>query len=306
MVNLDQLRIFLAVAKSRSFTRAAEIVHLTQPGISKHIRQMEDYFGVPLFDRTGRKVTLTQAGEILYQAAQEIMMTIDAAERSIDDLKGLRGGKLCLGSSFPVGVYLLPPVLAKFRKLYPSVEVALEIMISDAVGPKLLANEIDLGLVSSDPRDPRLIARPFFTDELVAIVPGSHPWAAKTRIQAKHLAQETVILAARGAGTRAVMEERLRAKGIALPNIRDFGNLEGVKHAVEAGLGISVQARSVVQREIAAGSLRAVKLVGIDTAIQFFYAWRKNAHLSHAAQALVDLLESTTDHESRASAALVP
>jgi DNA-binding transcriptional LysR family regulator len=292
MINLDQLRIFQAAAQTQSFTRAAAMVHLTQPGISKHIRQMEDYFGVPLFDRARRKVELTQAGRILLEATQEIMMTIDAAERRIDDLKGLRGGKLRLGSSFPVGVYILPRVLAKFRKRYPAVEVTLEIMVSDAVGPKLLANEIDLGLVSSDPHNPQLTTRAFFTDELVAIVPRLHPWAAKKRIQVQELAKETFILAARGAGTRTVLEERLRAKGIVLPNILDFGNLEGVKHAVEAGLGVSVQARSVVQREVAAGSLRAAKLSGIDTGIQFFSAWRKNAHLTHSAQALVEVLES--------------
>jgi DNA-binding transcriptional LysR family regulator len=268
-------------------------VHLTQPGISKHIKQMEAYFGVPLFDRSSKKVALTQPGEILFEATQEIMATIDIAERRIDDLKGMRGGRLRVGSSFPVGVYILPRVLATFRKRYPGVELALEIVVSDAIGPKLLANEIDLGLVSSELHDPRLTARPFFHDEMVVIVPSSHPWAAKARIQARDLTRETVILAARGAGTRTVMEERLGAKGIVLPNVLDFGNLEGVKHAVEAGLGVSVQAGSVVQREVAGGSLCAVKLSGIRTDIEFFYAWRKNAHLTHAAQALVGLLKST-------------
>src|SRR5215831_6461194 len=125
MMNLDQLRILQAVAQSRSFTRAAEIVHLTQPGISKHVKQMEEYFGVPLFDRSGRKATLTEAGAVLYAATQEIMSTMDGAERRIDDLKGLRGGKLRLGSSFPIGVYVLPPLLAAFRKQHPAVEITL-------------------------------------------------------------------------------------------------------------------------------------------------------------------------------------
>lgn len=293
MVNLDQLRVFRAVAQSRSFTRAAEVVHLTQPGVSKHIRHMEEYFGVPLFDRAGKRATLTEAGEILFEATQGVMAIVDVAEQRINDLKGLRGGRLRLGSSFPVGVYILPRVLARFRKQHPAVEVTLEIMVSDAVGPKLLANEIDLGLVSAEPRDSRLTAQPFFNDEMVAIVPREHPWAKTARVQAPDLAQETLIVAARGAGTRTVMEERLRAKGIDLRQVLDFGNLEGVKHAVEAGLGISVQARSVVQREVAAGTLKAVKLTGIETTIRFFYAWRKNAHLTYAAQALVAMLEAT-------------
>ena len=294
MVNLDQLRIFQAVAQARSFTRAAALVHLTQPGISKHVKQMEDYFGLPLFDRASKKkVALTAAGEILFEATQEIMATIEAAERRIDDLKGMRGGRLRLGTSFPVGVYLLPAVLAQFRKLYPAVEVTLDIALSGTIGPKVLANEIDLGLVSYEPRDPRLQATAFMTDELVVIVPHSHRWAAKRRINPQELSGETNIVAARGAGTRTVLEERLKAQGIVLQNVLDFGNLEGVKHAVEAGLGISIQARSVVQREISSGSLHAVRLAGMDTTIQFFYVCRRNTHLSHAARALVALLPAS-------------
>lgn len=290
-MNLDQLRILQAVAQSRSFTRAAEIVHLTQPGISKHVKQMEEYFGVPLFDRSGRKATLTEAGAVLYAATQEIMSTMDGAERRIDDLKGLRGGKLRLGSSFPIGVYVLPPLLAAFRKQHPAVEITLEIRLSEAVETKLLANEFDLGLVSHDTRDSRLVARPFMRDELVVIVPLEHAWASKRLIRLKALATETFIVAAQGAGTRAVVEERLAEQGITLPRIMEFGNREGVKHAVEAGLGVSVQARTVVEREIAAGSLHAVRLSGVDTSIRFFYVSRRNSHLTYAAKALIALLE---------------
>jgi len=294
MVNLDQLRIFAAVAQSRSFTRAAAIVHLTQPGISKHIKQMEEYFGVPLFDRTGRKVALTEAGAILFEATQGIMAIIDVAEQRIDDLKGLRGGRLRLGSSFPVGVYVLPRVLAEFRRIYPAVEVALEICLSEAVEAKLLTNELDLGLVSHNARDPRLVAQAFLQDELVVIVPPGHKWAKKRRIDPRELAEETFIVAAQGAGTRAVVEERLKTLGIAVPNLLEFGNLEGVKHAVEAGLGVSVQARSVVRREVGAGSLHAIRLTGMDTSIEFFHVRRKNTHLTHAARELVGLLERTS------------
>ena len=290
MINLDQLRIFQAVAQSRSFTRAAALVHLTQPGISKHIKQMEEYFAVRLFDRSGKKVSLTEPGKILFEATQEIMATIDAAERRIEDLKGLRGGRLRLGSSFPVGVYLLPKVLAEFRRRYPAVEVTLEIALSERIEAKLLANELDLGLVTFDARDPRLVSKAFMTDELIAIVPRNHRWATKRRIKPQDLPAETFIVAAQGAGTRAVVEERLKAQGIVLPHVLDFGNLEGVKHAVEAGLGVSIQAKTVVQRELAAGSLHAIKLAGMDATINFYYARRKNAHLSHAAQALVALL----------------
>ena len=304
MINLDQLHVFQAVAQTQSFTRAAEVVHLTQPGVSKHIRQMEEYFGASLFDRSGRKATLTEAGAILFEATQGVMAIIDVAEQRIEDLKGLRGGRLRLGTSFPIGVYLLPRVMAQFRKKYPAVEVTLDITISGMIGPKVLSNEIDLGLASYEPHDSRLMAKEFMTDELVAIVPRDHKLAHKRHIAPHELTEDTFIFAAPGAGTRTLMEERLRDQGIVLHKVLDFGNLEGVKHAVEAGLGISIQAKSVVMREVESGSLHAIKLAGIDPTIPFFYVCRKNAHLSHAALALIEMLPTTpaSGHRSHATA----
>jgi DNA-binding transcriptional LysR family regulator len=291
MINLDQLRIFQAVAQTRSFTRAAEAVHLTQPGISKHIKQMEEYYGIPLFDRLGRKVALTQAGEILLAASQEVTVLIENAEQRIDDLKGLRGGKLALGSSFPIGVYILPRVLAAFRESYPAVEVVLEISLSEKINTGILSNKLDLGLVTHRLNDPRLLSREFITDQLVAIFPVSHRWEAKQHITPQDLLGETFVVAAQGAGTRAVLEERLHEKGLHLQNLLDFGNLEGVKHAVEAGLGVSIQARSVVQKEVADGSLLARPLAEIDDSLEYLYVRRKDKHLSNAAQAFLALLQ---------------
>lgn len=294
MINLDQLRIFRAVAQSRSFTRAAELVHLTQPGISKHIKQMEEYYGIPLFDRLGKKVALTQAGEILSEATEEIMASATAAEQRIEELKGLHGGKLVLGASFALGIYVLPGVLAAFRKRYPAVEVTVDISLSAKIMAKILANKLDLGLVSQEAHDPRLFARQFMTDELIAVVPSNHPWANRKRIRPQEFMRETFIVAARGAGVRAAVEERLKQKGIVLTNVIDFGNMEGVKRAVEAGLGISIQPQSVVQREISAGSLTGVSLAGLDDKLGRFYVCRRDKHLSNAAKAFLALLQAQT------------
>jgi len=290
MIDLDRLRIFQAVAQARSFTRAAELVHLTQPGISKHVRQMEEYFGVPLFDRLGKKIALTQAGEILFEAAQEVIALVGAAEQRINDLTGIRGGKFYLGASFPIGLYILPGVLARYRKNYPSVEVKMDISTSSKVQAGVLSNRLDVGLVSSEVHDPRLLATEFMSDDLVAIVPRNHKWSTKKQIKIQDLLGETFILSAKGAGARAVVEERLQAKGIVLQNVLDFVNSEGVKHAVEAGLGISIQPRSIVQRELSVGSLRALRLADMETKIGYFHICRKNRHISNAAQAFLALL----------------
>jgi LysR family transcriptional regulator, low CO2-responsive transcriptional regulator len=292
MINLDRLRIFQAVAETRSFTRAAEVVHLTQPGISKHIRQMEEYYGTLLFDRLGKKVALTHAGEILAEATQEIMASVTAAEQRIEELKGLRGGRLVIGASFALGIYLLPGVLAAFRKRYPAVEVTVDISLSAKIMAKILANKLDLGLVNQDTHDPRLHARQFMTDDLFVIIPRHHRWAKKKRIRPQELLGETFIVAARGAGVRAVIEERLKEKGIVLTNVVDFGNVEGVKRAVEAGLGVSIQPQSVVQRELSAGSLTGVLLAGLDAKLGRFYICRKDKNLSNAAKAFLALLQT--------------
>ncbi len=294
MISLSQLRILHAVAQTRSFTRAAEAVHLTQPGISKHIKQMEEYYGIPLFDRLGKKVALTQAGEILLAASLEVTVSMENAEQKIDDLRGLRGGRLVLGTSFPIGVYILPRILAAFRERYPAVEVALEISLSEKISVRILGNELDLGLVTHRVKDARLLSQEFMTDQLVAIFPVNHHWAVKQRITPPDLIGETFIVAAQGAGTRAVLEERLTEKGVGLENLLDFGNLEGVKHAVEAGLGVSIQARSVVGREIADGSLLALPLAEIDDSLEYLYVRRKDKHLSNAAQAFLALLRDQT------------
>jgi DNA-binding transcriptional LysR family regulator len=218
------------------------------------------------------------------------MDSVATAEQRIADLKGLHGGRVALGASFPIAVYVLPAKLAAFRKKYPDVEVTLEISLSERTAAKVLANKLDIGLVSHDVSDPRLVAKEFLMDEMIAIAPVGHAWAKKRRIRPQDLEGETVILAARGAGTRAVLEERLKEKKITLKHVYEFGNLEGVKRAVEAGLGVSVQALGGVEREIAAGFLTGVRLTGMDTKLAYYYVRRRDKHLSNAAKAFLATL----------------
>ncbi len=176
------------------------------------------------------------------------------------------------------------------RKQYPAVEVTLDISLGEKIVAKILANKLDLGLVSHEVQDLRLTCTEFMMDELIAITPTSHRWANKKQIRPRELLEETFIVAARGAGIRAVVEERLREKGILLKNVLDFGNLEGVKRAVEAGLGVSIQSQSAVRREISAGSLSGVAVAGMNAKLAHFYVHHKDKHLSNAAKAFVALL----------------
>jgi DNA-binding transcriptional LysR family regulator len=290
MQNLERLRVFQAVAQAESFTEAAELLHLTQPGISKHIKAMEEELGVSLFDREARRVSLTQAGEILYNAAKEVIGAVATAEQRIQELAGLRRGRLRVGASFPIGLYLLPRVVAGYRKAHPAIEVKLSISTTANIQAQVLDNKVDFGLVSADVQHPKLTSIVIGTDELVAIVPADHPWSNRRTLSVQDLAGETFIVAARGAGARAVVEGRLREKGIVLTDVIDFGNAEGVKHAVEAGLGVSIQPRGIVQREIKNGTLNAIRLADIDSEIHYVWIRRKNHHFSSAEQAFIQLL----------------
>lgn len=292
MDNLERLRVFHAVSQAESFTKAAEALHLTQSGISKHIKAMENELGVRLFDRVGKKVSLTQAGEILYEASKEVLASVGSAEQRIQELAGLSRGRLRVGASFPVGLYVLPRVLAAYRKEYPAVEVTLAISTTASIEAKVLDNKLDFGLVSADVHHPKLLTLAFMTDELVVIVPPEHKWANRRNIRAEELPDETFILAARGAGARATVEERLKAKGIGLTSVLDFVNIEGVKHAVEAGLGVSVQPRGAVQREVEAGTLIALRLADMESEIQYVYICRKKQFLSSAQKAFLEVLKS--------------
>lgn len=290
MTNLERLRVFYTVAQQESFTEAAESLYLTQSGISKHVKAMEEEFRVPLFDREPRKVSLTQAGEILYESAKEVLAAVASAEQRIQELSELTSGRLRVGASFPVGLYVLPGVLAAYRKEHPAIEVTLAISTTASIEARVLDNKLDFGLVSADVQHPRLLTFAFLADELLVIVPPDHKWAQRRSIKAQELRDETLIVAARGAGARATVEQRLKAKGIELTKILDFVNIEGVKRAVEAGLGISVQPRVAIQREIEAGSLAAVRLADMDPGIEYVYIGRKKQVPSSAQKAFIAML----------------
>lgn len=279
-INLNQIKVFHAVAQQQSFTRAAQALFLTQPGISKHIKDLEEYYGTRLFDRIGKKVVLTQAGELLYAAAEKIFRLVEHAKEEIDDLKGLQAGDLRIGASVTIGIYLLPAILEKFKRLYPGTRVALDIDLNRKVIGQVLDNSADIGLLGAPAEDDRLVMTPFHKDSLVVIAPGNKAWAKREGISPDDLAGETFILSRRGSGTRAIIEERLNAAGVVLRDKMEFGNTEAIKKAVEAGLGISIVSKTAVDREVQLGLLASIPLTGINMERDLYLVYRKDKYIS--------------------------
>jgi len=290
-MNLNQLRIFQSAARLLNFTRAAEELHLTQPGISKHLKALEEYYGTRLFDRLGKKQVLTQAGELLFEATSAIFNLLDGAKTRIDDLNGLAGGKLIVGASVTIGSYLLPDKLVRFRLRHPGIEIKVETAFSRQIAEKVLDNSVELGLVGHYLPDPRLLARPFLTERLVLIVSHRHPWAGrKSDVRPAELANQTLLLSKRGSGTWRIVEEFLAGKGARLGNTIELGTSEAVKQAVAANLGVSLLSEHLLDRELADGVLMAVSLAGGEPMRHLYLVQHKDRYLSLAAQAFVDLL----------------
>lgn len=290
-LNLNHLTVFHAVARLLSFTRAARELHLTQPGVSKHVKDLEEYYGARLFDRLGRKVALTQAGRILFETTAEIFSRIDESKTRIEALVGLAGGKLNIGASNTIATYILPEMLVNFRRKHPGVEIRVETGLSRHVVDKVLSNDVELGFVGHYAHDRRLLAKPFVTDRMLLIASPEHRWAArKSRVQLTELAGEPFLISKEGSGTWRIVAGLMEKEGVALEKVMELGTTEAVKQAVGANLGVSILAQRVLSKELAAGLVKSIPLAIGEPRRDLYLATLDGRRLSAAAQAFLDLL----------------
>jgi aminoethylphosphonate catabolism LysR family transcriptional regulator len=259
-VNLTQLRVFHAVAKGGSFTEAARELSITQPAVTIHIRELERYYGVRLFDRGSRRVRLTDTGQTLLEYTQRIFSLAEEAEHALENAGELRAGRLRILASLTVGGYYLPPVINLFKGQFPQILVTLFVDNSQRVVERIAELREDIGFLSGPVRDERLLVRPFLEDELVLIVPPRHQWAGRRSVSLHELKGESLILREPGSATRALVEERLHQAEI-LPLVSmELGSNEAIKRAVEMGMGVSVLSATIVRREAEAGLVRVIRI----------------------------------------------
>jgi len=288
-IDLRQLEAFLAVARHQSFTRAAQDLYLTQPAISAQIKQLERALGAQLFDRTGKKVLLTEAGTLLAQRAERIFAQVEQAREEMDDLKGLRRGHLHIGASTTPGVYLLPQLMAEFRKRYPAVQLHLTIGNTLLIEGKIARNELDLGFVGGRLSHDALAAEPFAEDELVVIACPSHPLAKEADVCLGALLHEDFIAREAGSATWRCVEAWLTTLRAELNVVLRLDSPEAVKKAVAAGLGISILSRCAVSWEGEAGLLAILKVAGFSLKRQLQIVRHKDRSPSEAAAAFATL-----------------
>jgi DNA-binding transcriptional LysR family regulator len=272
-VDLRHLVTFRTVVDKGSFSQAAEELEVSQPAVSFQIRSLEERLGQRLLDRSGRRVSVTEAGEVVYRYARRMIGLEAELEREMGEIGTRVAGRLVLGSSTGPGEVLLPRLLGAFQRAHPEVRVSLVVSDTQTVCERVLDDELELGVVGAARAQRGLVFEPFVRDELVAIVPPGHPLAARTSVTLEELAAETMLLQQEGSGVRSVVEAAMREGGLRDRDLNvamELGLQQSVKAAVLDGLGITVISRLAVEREVADGSLVALALEGPGLERHFF------------------------------------
>ncbi len=285
-MDFPHLRAFATVAETGSVSRTAEKLHLTQPSISKRLAGLEQQLKQALFDRVGRRMSLTDAGRAFLPHAQRMLQEMEDARRALSHLSNEIGGRLSIGTSHHIGLHRLPPVLRRYTQRYPVVDLDIHFMDSEVACEAVLAGKLELGIVTLPAQSlSRLKMRKVWDDPLDVVVNRSHPLAGKRRLRLADLAEHPAVLPDEATYTHRIIKAALQKNGLT-PRIRLATNyLETLKMLTAINLGWSVLPRSMLDR-----SLRVLKLPELKLHRELGAVWHEKRTLSSAANALLKLL----------------
>lgn len=285
-MEMRKLEVFCKVVELKSFTRAAEAVLLSQPTVSEHIRSLEEELDQKLVDRLGRKAEPTPVGRILYKYAVRMLRLHREAVESVEQYGGRLVGRIMIGSGTIPGTYILPRLIAQFRKQYSSIHATLRISGSQVIATEVLGGKLDLGVVGARWSEKGLEWRKVFSDRLALVVSVEHPWADRKEVSLHELEEEPFILRENGSGTRKVIGQILENNGMspsALQEVAEIGSTAAIKEAVRTGIGISILSVKSVEQEVGCGMLVTMPIKGIKLERPFYLIRRKNRELSPVA-----------------------
>jgi len=255
-----RLQAFHAVAKHRSFTKAADALCMTQPAVTFQIRQLEEQFNTRLFDRTNGRIALTQAGEIALAYAERILALSDELGARMKEASGQDAGPLLIGASTTIAEFLLPKIIGEFKGRHPGVVPQLSVSNSEAVQARVAERSLDVGFIEGDSHLPTLVTDVCCEDELCVVCVPSHPLARMPSVPLAALAEHAYIGRESGSGTREVIDHYLQKSGIALDVVMEAGSPEALKGLVATGLGYAIMSRATAEKEVRLGELVRVPL----------------------------------------------
>jgi len=295
-ITLQQMEALISIIEERTFSGAARRMSLTQPSLTKHIKNVEGLLGARILNRQSRGITLTPEGKILYDYAKRILKLREEAKEKIQRVRQNETGNIFISASTIPATYILPRVLSDFRKARPDIRFYMQNADSDEVIEMITGNRGEVGFVGKDPRSSRLHAEALWKDRLVLAVPSNHPFVKEGSVTLSELSREPFIVRERGSATREVFEGCLRDQmklTLASFNIiSEVGSSEAVKEAVIAGLGVSVISMHAVAREIDGGLIVEVPLKGCRIERYFYVIYRRQFALMHHHKLFLDFIKN--------------
>lgn len=288
---LQQLRLFEAVARLGSFTRAAEAIHLTQPAISIQVKRLEETLGAPLFEQMGKKIYLTAAGKELYATCRHVFDSLGTFEGKLDELRGEVAGPLNL-AAVTTAKYFLPHYLGAFLRRYPKVLPQLKVSNRARITERMEANEDDIYILATLPERIDIEVHPFLKDELVVFAHPKHPLANKKKIPPELLLGERIISREAGSGIRMTFERLLAERGVTLEPYMELGSGEAIKQAVMSGIGIATLSTFSLKLELETGRLVVLDVEGMPIRRNWYAVHRRGKHLTPSALKFIEFLQT--------------
>ena len=290
-MNFHQLRIFHTVARLGSFSRAAEELSISQPAVSIQVRELEKSMGSALLNRMRRGLQLTDTGQAVYSYTRRIFSLAEEMQSAVQDIQGLRSGRLTIGSSTTPGEYILPWVIGQFQQRYPEVEVSLSISNTQSVVERIHNRELDLGMAGAPISLVGLVCFPYVFDEIVVIASPDHPLITGAKATLSDLEGQRFILREQGSATRRSAEDCLMEYGVSVKVVMELGSNEAVKRAVAAGLGLGMVSKFAVIPDTIAGFLEVLPVEGWRCHRPLTVFYRDDKHLPSAQRAFLRFLQ---------------
>lgn len=289
-MNLNQLKIFHMAAKYGSLSAAAQALYITQPAVTKGIQRLQEYYELKLFNRFGKKMALTDAGEALYGIAESIFEMEHQAEESLLEFQQRKRGFLRILSSETFGSYYLPFIINRFIKAYPKIRISVELLPTDLIVEKTATLANDLGFISYPVPHKKLLTHEVLEDSYQIIVPSGHPLTAKSAIEPGDLEGCSLIVHEKGSAPRISTEDYLRRHKINVSIPLELSDNEAIKAAVEERIGIAIITKRVVYKELAMGILKAIPLSDPAMTRKFYLIHHKDKYFSRPFQSLIDMV----------------
>lgn len=295
-MHIDNLNMFCQVIEEGSISQVARLNYVSQPAVTSKIQQLENHYGIPLFDRTQGKLTASEAGTVLYPYAKEILSCFRRSEEEVKQLYTAYQETLRIGASLTIGEYYLPQMLGKFKKLEPHIDFSLKIGSTPHIMASMENHDIDIALVEGMVTNKDFHIQQFATDELILIVPVNHPWNNRTKIHIEDILQACFIWREKDAGARKILENLFQQHGILerMSSTLALGSTQAIKSAVESGLGIGIVPKLSVAHELKLGVIKEVPIDSCHIPRDLWIVKRHERIPRESIRLLIDFIQKNT------------